>query len=315
MKKIVLLTFCCLLVVSCWKTETNIEKTENNKSQTTNIVEKEEKTLTEKPVEISKVTKNWVDMFYTSEYQKLIDNSKKVPEEDLTSKDLLFIWESYKFLWNFKQAIVYYKKVLEKEPENTRAIYNIASINYDTFRNFEEWLKYMLKYDKLRPNNFTTLSKIWRIYSDMKNFKQAEVYFKRSLEIQQNQAILKQLAMLYSFNWEYLKSITYYEKMNNLSWNDFMNYIITLFLDKQYTKLVSEYDKYKKEWLLNNTRIDRNIARYYVYSSVILWNKQEAINLLKELQKNNPSDPNILMDLYMLDSANKNTYLNKLKEK
>jgi tetratricopeptide (TPR) repeat protein len=109
--------------------------------------------------------------------------------------------QDYYGLWlntNEKEAYDQIKLCTEKQielyPENIQA-YNILAIYYLSDRQFQEGLKYLLQAEKINSSDCIVLINVGRTYLNMNNKEKAEEYFKKVLEIGNDQD--KQYAQYY----------------------------------------------------------------------------------------------------------------------
>ena len=83
---------------------------------------------------------------------------------------------------NFSYAIQIFKDILEYDPKNSIIQYNLALTLKDNFQNIES-NELLFQCLDLNPNKHLVLNTIGANFYDIDNFKQAEIYYKKSLEI------------------------------------------------------------------------------------------------------------------------------------
>ena len=132
------------------------------------------------------------ELFAALEISKKINNNWLWSgNEEIENGESFFInsIQDYYSLWlstakeeAFAQIKLCTEKQIELYPEYIQA-YNVLAIYYLVNRQFQEGLRYLLQAEKIDPNDCIVLVNIGRTYLNMNNKEKAEEYFKRVLEI------------------------------------------------------------------------------------------------------------------------------------
>ncbi len=143
-------------------------------------------TSTEDLLNKAKKLKN--DKRYEESIEVLEDIFKKNPQSDEIRTELINVllscgvYLSDEFVMEFEEAIKYFNKILEIDPNNYRAIYNIGIAHF----NMGDMNKAMIAYNdaiKIKPDYKHCYYNIGLIYEVKENLKEALKFYKKALEI------------------------------------------------------------------------------------------------------------------------------------
>ena len=119
-------------------------------------------------------------------------------------KELLKEAEKSVQKFEYEDALLYLKTVLEIDGNNFSALMSIARI-YSDFGMFKEAKKYAQELHQKYPGDKDTLFTLGYIYQSLGNFKKAIAVYKKFLEIEKNYFVYLNMGMTYS-------SLKYYKK-------------------------------------------------------------------------------------------------------
>ena len=143
-------------------------------------------TSTEELLEKAKKLKN--DKKYEESIKVLEHIFKEKPQSDDIKKELLNVLFSYgvylsdEFVMEFEKAIKYFNKILEIDPNNYRAIYNIGIAHF----NMGDMNNAMKAYNnaiRIKSDYKHCYYNIGLIYEVNENLKEALKFYKKALEI------------------------------------------------------------------------------------------------------------------------------------
>ena len=143
-------------------------------------------TSTEDLLNKAKKLKN--DKRYEESIEVLEDIFKKNPQSDEIKGELINVLLSYgvylsdEFVMEFEKSIKYFNKILEIDPNNYRAIYNIGIAHF----NMGDMNNAMRAYNnaiKIKPDYKHCYYNIGLIYEVKENLKEALNFYKKALEI------------------------------------------------------------------------------------------------------------------------------------
>ncbi|TFG22675.1 MAG: tetratricopeptide repeat protein [Promethearchaeota archaeon] len=135
-----------------------------------------------------KAKKFFNDKRYEESIEILKNLFKKNPQSEELKKELINVLFSYgfylsdEFVMEFEKAIKYFNKILEIDPNNYRAIYNIGIAHF----NMGDMNNAMRAYNtaiKIKPDYKHCYYNIGLIYEVKENFKEALKFYKKALEI------------------------------------------------------------------------------------------------------------------------------------
>ncbi|TFG01743.1 MAG: tetratricopeptide repeat protein [Promethearchaeota archaeon] len=137
---------------------------------------------------LNKARKLHKDKRYEDSIEILENLFKKNPQSEDIKKELINVLFSYgiylsdEFTKEFKKAIKYFNKILEIDPKNYRAIYNIgiAHFNMDDINNAMRAYNTAIK---IKPDYKHCYYNIGLIYEVKENLKEALKFYKKALEI------------------------------------------------------------------------------------------------------------------------------------
>ena len=125
---------------------------------------------------------------YEESIEVLEDIFKNNPQSDEIRRELINVllscgvYLSDEFVMEFEKAIKYFNKILEIDPNNYRAIYNIGIAHF----NMGDMNKAMRAYNdaiKIKPDYKHCYYNIGLIYELMDNLKESLKFYKKALEI------------------------------------------------------------------------------------------------------------------------------------
>ncbi|MFO8020700.1 MAG: tetratricopeptide repeat protein [Promethearchaeia archaeon] len=162
---------------------------------------------------------------YKKAYQKiskLYEQNKKSSEVKQTYIDTLFAYAFYlsdDCVLQFEKAAECLKEILQLDPENYRAYYNLGITYYDMDKT-EKALKMYNEALKLKPDNKYVHYNIGIIYEDKNQFKKALKYYRRAINLDKDFLYAKQakhsLERYIENNPESIKSERHPEKLKRL---------------------------------------------------------------------------------------------------
>jgi len=148
------------------------------------------------------------ELFVTLETSKKINNNWLWANNEIIENGELFFIDNiqdYYSLWlnasteeAYNQIKLCAEKQLELYPENIYA-HNILAVYYSMNNQFQEALKYFLQAENINPDDCIVLTNIGRVYLNLNDKQKAEEYFRKVLQIgneqdkQYAQYFLKQL--------------------------------------------------------------------------------------------------------------------------
>lgn len=115
---------------------------------------------------------------------KFLEENLKNPVE-LTVPEMMTRANYHYYKNRHSKAIEWYSKVLEEEPENEDALFNIA-YSYSKLHEHKKAISYYEKLLSITPESIETLNNIGFSYGNLKNYLKAEEYYKKCLTIQPN---------------------------------------------------------------------------------------------------------------------------------
>jgi tetratricopeptide (TPR) repeat protein len=104
------------------------------------------------------------------------DNAKKIPDNEKTSNDWLFIGLNYYRNKKINESINAYKKALKSNPES-ELIWKHLGNAYDENHDFIESINAYNKVLEINPDNDIAYNNLGVVYSGMGNFKEAKIHF------------------------------------------------------------------------------------------------------------------------------------------
>jgi tetratricopeptide (TPR) repeat protein len=242
--------------------------------------------------------------------------------------------DAHRKLKNFKESEIFYMQALQINPTDQYVIVGIGHL-YFACQRYQDAIKWWEKLVVTQPNNIKILTEIGNSYRKIKDFDKAIEYYERAKTLDNmNFFALYGLAESYRGKKDFHKAIIYWEKI--LAFDPNNKLIINRYADSlrgmgQYQKALECFNKIltmeddyfallgKATTLILLGEIDKSIEIFALLHSkdpinprpVIeladLWfysknKKDNAINILKEFLKNNPSNTDASIKLEQLQS-------------
>jgi Flp pilus assembly protein TadD len=101
-----------------------------------------------------------------------------------------------------------------------------------------------LKSLSIKSENTVILNILASIYYNNSEYNEAEKYLLKSYNLVKSDNTIRKLALVNSYKNNHKNTIKYYKELSELNKNDLMNLVIMLFLDKNYTDIITEYKKH-----------------------------------------------------------------------
>jgi Tfp pilus assembly protein PilF len=152
---------------------------------------------------------------------------------------LLYSARSYEQNKNYSQAIIDYKKALDKDPRNYLIMNSLASALIKTGA-FEESIRYSRGALNYQKNYIPALINLGIAHIQNGNMTEGETYLTRARTIDStNKAVLLNLALLYERLPNYQESLTHFQKLSEMK--DIRGYLgMARVLEKQGKRLEAE---------------------------------------------------------------------------
>jgi len=152
---------------------------------------------------------------------------------------LLYSARSYEQNRNYSQAIIDYKKALDKDPRNYLIMNSLASALIKTGA-FEESIRYSRDALNYQKNYIPALINLGIAYVQNGNMTDGETYLTRARTIEpMNRAVLLNLALLYERLPNYQESFTHFQKLSGMK--DIQGYLgMARVLEKQGKRIEAE---------------------------------------------------------------------------
>lgn len=115
-------------------------------------------------------------------------------------------------LKTYQQGIPYFKKALEREPDNFYALYGLADC-YRGLHQPEESLEYWQRILKNDPENKVILTRAGDAYRTMDRYDEAEDYYRRALNVQYDVYAIIGLAVIHRRQKQFEKAISALEDL------------------------------------------------------------------------------------------------------
>ncbi len=98
---------------------------------------------------------------------------------------MLNIALTHKYLHNIPEAIKWLEKLLERDPENTFAYWNLSNIYYEK-EDYENALSYINKYIELKPEDIDGIFQKAMIYDSMEKLEESVLLYEKYLDVNPN---------------------------------------------------------------------------------------------------------------------------------
>lgn len=228
-------------------------------------------------------------------YKSLLSKAKESGSPELLMEATQGMGDCQREQLLFEEAIPFYQDILNKKPENKRALLGMA----DSYRGLKDWdkaMEYWFAILKLEPTDYLVITRIADAYRKKSDFTNAEKYYLNALDINpKNKFALMGLGDLYYKSKKYNRALEYWRQLLEIN-PKFIN-ILTMVGNiyrtwKQYDKAIDYYQK--------ALEIDRNnfYALYGIADSLRGKKRfRDAIKYWKKILLKNPSNDRILTRL------------------
>lgn len=151
------------------------------------------------------------------------NNSQNTGQREEVNKDideqvsnLLYLARNYEQSGDFSKAVESYKKVLQIDPQNYKAMNKIAAL-FIKMNLWNESLGYLKNSLKLKDNYVPSLINLGIVYAKTGKDSEAERSFLRAISLDEdNHSAIFNIAVLYENQGAYDKALGYYKKLKNL---------------------------------------------------------------------------------------------------
>jgi Flp pilus assembly protein TadD len=147
-------------------------------------------------------------------------NLKKVSDLDETAKNekdvALYIAKTYEQNNNFGQAIIHYKKALEKDPRNYLIMNSLANVLIKT-GSFKESIQYSMDALSIQNNYVPSLVNLGVANIQLGNTAEGEIYLLKAKSIESsNRTVLFNLGLLYEKTANYRESLAAFQRLADM---------------------------------------------------------------------------------------------------
>lgn len=233
------------------------------------------------------------------QYGKALDLINEIISETINKEaevydHMLEKGEILRKLERYSNAVNIYKALIEKNPEDSRAYYEIAS-SYYKLNDLDKALENFLKTRELDPEHYNVNDNIVDIYRDKLNeledidyYKKALPYADKQLELYEHDYYYNSRGLLHSDAYEFEKALSDYYKALELNDNNMAalnNAGHANLLMKDMDKAIKDLEKATSKVSIEKFRLPyANLAKAYH----IVKNYEEAIKYYKMLNKHYP---------------------------
>jgi len=227
---------------------------------------------------------------YTAIHQedKAVELAKKLQKISNDINVSIFLGEFYTIINDTQNAIINYKSVLEKDPENIEALLFLINIYYNIAP--EESISYLQKYIRINPQSSEAYFQLGLTYIKLNKKDEAKKYLLEAVQKDKNNpAPLLALAQIYEYEKDFLNAIEKYEEYLVYNKDDIeliKHTGILYYIEKM-------FDKAEKKFLEALKISPDNDPSVYLWLALVYEGKNDWINASKYMEYKIKKSPDI----------------------
>ncbi|MDH4129645.1 MAG: tetratricopeptide repeat protein, partial [Spirochaetota bacterium] len=169
------------------------------------------------------IISNAEKMLKNKSYNEMINLLTSIPKENYTYKTYFLLARGYlhlkmyeKALSNFNKSMTIYKKIFNKNNEETAKLHSFLAYTYQKLNKYEQSLEHHLKTTTLLPNNPVAWTNLGNLYFKNDKYSEAEKIFLTAYKLKPTSiTTLTSLGNVYYATEQYNNALHYYQQLLN----------------------------------------------------------------------------------------------------
>ncbi|MBN2694610.1 tetratricopeptide repeat protein [bacterium] len=244
----------------------------------------------------SDINKNFAESSSENSDNNIINSNTEISDANSkTNQNILDEANQAKLEKNYTKALKLFLDVLDKEPNNTTILENIADI-YIALKKYSDAIEYAEKILKLNPNNQFALILLANSYLEKNSLSIAMEYYKKLESLSPSFTIYYNIGVIYERQFKYLDALSYFEKAAKKTPNAEIYYSLAVISEKlKRDEQTIEYLKKSLKYNKHSLPTRRFLVKILLDSGK---NDEAAENIEHLLKENKISDYQIAASIY-----------------